>query len=416
MSRVMKVLFVFLLALVALLPLYSNGTGDVLIWQGWIQAIERDGFITGYIPVYPPMTWALLQVVAFSYHILNIDMFLAIKLSLLVFLLLTSGVFLLWTRNLLLTAFLHLSLVLSSVALGYLDIWFALPLLLAFWALKERKIFLFSLFFTISCLIKWQPLIIAPFLLVYVLRLTGVKQWKTTLKVFLRDMALPAGLLLGAAALLFGQGLLLSLQDGMGHTGLTGNALNYNWLVTWFLCLTQPERFGPLADGMVNYIGITEWAASDWPIVVVPRILFGLFYASALLVFARRAVSFENLLRFAILGYLAYFTFNIGVHENHLFLAGLLVVVLCWLSRRDLYTALIVVLMANINLFLFYGVGGGSLYQRVIGIDVSLPLALFNVVFFLAFWGMTCWPGNRDQLVGRGSGDPLLGAGLQTRA
>jgi hypothetical protein len=396
MSRVLKALFVFLLAIVALLPLYSNGTGDVLIWQGWIQALERDGFITGYIPVYPPLTWALLQVVAFSYHALNIDMFLAIKLSLVVFLLLTSGVFLLWTRNLLLTAFLHLSLVLSSVALGYLDIWFALPLLLAFWALKERKIFLFSLFFTVSCLIKWQPLIIAPFLLLYVLRLTGVKQWKVTLKVFLRDMALPAGLLLGAMLLLFGQGLLLSMEDSI-HVGLTGNALNYNWLVTWFLCLTQPERFGALADGVVNYIGITDWLASDWPIVVVPRIIFGLFYVSTLLVFARRARSFKNLLRFAILGYLAYFTFNVGVHENHLFLAGLLVVVLYWLSPRDLYTALIVVLMANINLFLFYGVSGGYPYQRVIGIDVSVPLALFNVVFFLAFWAMTCWPGKPAQ-------------------
>jgi hypothetical protein len=143
---------------------------------------------------------------------------------------------------------------------------------------------------------------------------------------------------------------------------------------------------------VVNYIGITEWLPSDWPIVLIPRILFALFYLSALVIFLRRSNSFENLLRFTIVGYLAYFTWNIGVHENHLFLAGLLVVVLYWLNSSDLPATLIVVLITNINLFLFYGINGGYPYQRVVaGLDVSVPLALFNVVFFLVFWGTTCW-------------------------
>src|SRR3954466_10286675 len=118
MRYVWRALTVILVILITLLPLHSPGTTDVSIWQSWIEAIERDGFISGYIPVYPPLTWALLQGVAFSYHILNIEMFLALKWSLVVFLLLTSLIFLLWTRNLLLTVIFHLSLVLSSVALG----------------------------------------------------------------------------------------------------------------------------------------------------------------------------------------------------------------------------------------------------------------------------------------------------------
>jgi hypothetical protein len=150
-------LVIILLVFVALLPLHSPGTGDVSYWISWIETMERDGFVAGYVPVYPPMAWVILQGVAFSYHALNIEMFLAIKWSLVFFLLLTSGVFLLWTRDLLLTAFLHLSLILSSVAQGYLDIWLAPTILLAFWALKERKIFLFSVFYTFSCLIKQPP-------------------------------------------------------------------------------------------------------------------------------------------------------------------------------------------------------------------------------------------------------------------
>lgn len=391
MSKIWRIFLIVLVVLLTLLPLHSGGTGDVAIWQGWIEAIERDGFITGYIPVYPPLTWTILLGVSYAYHALNIEMLLAIKWALVFFLFLTSGIFLLWTRNLLLTVFFHISLILSSVALGYLDIWVAPALLLSLWALKERKIFLCTLFFTIAWLVKWQPLIIAPFIMAYIVRPTGIKQWKETVKIVLRDVLLPAGLLVGLMVLLFGQGLLISLQDGMGHTGLTGNALNYNWLVTFFLSSTQPDRFGALANGIVNYIGITEWEPGDWPLVLIPRVLFGLFYVSGLVFMLRKAATFENFIRFVIVGYMAYCTFNIGVHENHFFMAGLLAVVLYWLSSRELYSALVIVLIANINLFLFYGLNGSYPYDRIIGMDISVPLALFNVIFFIAFWAISGW-------------------------
>jgi hypothetical protein len=392
MSRLLKALLIILLIMVSLLPLYSGGTGDVSVWQGWIEAIEREGFVSGYIPVYPPLTWTFLQIVAFSYHALNIEMFLALKWSLVFFLFLTSLIFLLRTRNLLLTAFLHISLILSSVALGYLDIWFAPTMLLALFALKERKIFLFSIFYTASFLVKWQPLIIAPFLLVYLVRLIGITHWKTTIKVLLADVILPTSALISAIVFVFREGLLMSLQDAMGHAILSGYALNYNWLLTYYLRLTQPDRFGAIAGGIIDYVD-----ATDWPTVGLSKILFVIFYIVTLIVFARRTKSFDNLLRFSILGYLSYFTFNTGVHENHLFLAGLLVVILYWVNSRDLYTTLIIVLMANINLFVFYGINGGPGYQRLIGgIDITVPLALFNVVFFLVFWTITCWRENPD--------------------
>lgn len=401
MSYISRILFIILLIIIGVLPLYSAGTVDVLSWQAWIAAIEKDGLIAGFNNselIYPPLTWVILQGVAIAYHILNIEMFLALKWALVVFLLLTSAIFLLWTRNLLLTAVLHLSLVLNSVSLGYLDIWMAPTLLLAFWALKERKIFLFSVFFTTSFLIKWQPLIIGPFLLAYIVGQTGITNWKATLKVLLRDVILPVGVLIGMIVFPFGQAVLGAFQSGMSHTGLTGNALNYNWLVTYYLRLTQPDRFGAIdgVGGIVDYSAVTEWSAADWPIAVVPRVLFAFFYLTALLVFLRRSKSFENLLRFTIVGYFAYFTFNIGVHENHLFLAAFLAFILCWVNSRDLYTTLTLALVANINIFLFYGMTGGYPYNRQIGMDVSVPLALFNVVFFLAFWAKACWYDNLD--------------------
>ena len=400
MSYVSRVLAVILLVIVALLPLHSPGTSDVEYWMNWIEVIERDGFIAGYVPIYPPMVWVLLQGVVLSSHALNIEMFLAVKGSLVIFLLLTSAVFLLWTRNLLLTAFLHLSLVLSSVALGYLDIWLTPTILLAFWALKERKFFLFTVFFTISSLIKQTPWLLAPFLIVYIIRETGgIKQWKATLIVLLRDVVLPAGVLVGAMALAFGERILEPVRVAASHTSLSANALNYNWLVTYYLLLTQPDRFGSIdgVGGVFGYSEVTQWSAADWPIVGIPRILFALFYLGALLVFLRRSNSFDNLVRFTIVGYLAYCIFNIGVHENHFFLAGFLAFVLCWANPRDIYTTLILALMANINLFMFYGITGGDYaYDRQIGMDITVPLALFNVIFFLVFWATTCWRENPD--------------------
>ncbi len=395
MAHVWRTLVIMLLVLVALIPLHSGGTVDVSSWLGWIEGIKRDGLILGYINgelIYPPLTWAILQGVAIASDMLNIEMFLALKWSLVFFLLLTSAIFLLWTRNLMLTALFHFSLVISSVGLGYLDIWLSPTILLAFWALKEKKLALFAIFFTISCLIKWQPAIMGPFLAVYLFMANDLSQWKTSLKVILGKVALPAGLTAAVIVLPFGPSVWAAFQNSMGHTGLTGNALNYNWVLTYYLHLTQPDRFGAITDGMIHYIDILDWAPADWMIPGISRILFAFFYLSALAVFIKRLKSFYDLLRFTIIGYLAYVTFNIGVHENHFYLAAFLMFVVCWINPADRYITMILAFIANINLFMFYGINGGFPYNRLIGMmDITLPLALFNVIFFVLLWASACF-------------------------
>ena len=111
---------------------------------------------------------------------------------------------------------------------------------------------------------------------------------------------------------------------------------------------------------------------------------------ASVVAFLIREKTFENLIKFALLGYLAYFTFNTSVHENHLFIAAVLSVILVWLNRERLSTMVILLLMSNINLLLFFGITGGGLgFSRVIAntVDAALPLSIFNVVFFLVLWG-----------------------------
>ena len=91
----------------------------------------------------------------------------------------------------------------------------------------------------------------------------------------------------------------------------------------------------------------------------------------------------------ALLGFLAYFALNTGVHENHLFFPALLAVLLIWLQPRTRWPAAAVVAISSINLLLFGGIDGGGLpFSRAVADrwDMALPMALVNVVFIATFW------------------------------
>ena len=90
-------------------------------------------------------------------------------------------------------------------------------------------------------------------------------------------------------------------------------------------------------------------------------------------------------MRFALLGYVAYFIFNVGVHENHLFLATLLAPILWLVEPRRWPLAAGVIVASNLNLLVFYG--AFMRFPRTIGgIDLALPLALSNTVVFALVW------------------------------
>jgi hypothetical protein len=370
----------------------SPGTGDMDYWTRWAKHAEVDGMTRGYAADkadYPPYSSVILLAALRVARLFGGGIFEAIKLALFVFLCLTSLTFWLWTRNFWLAVGLHLSLLLGSMALGYLDIFFAPALLLAFWALKERRLVWFTLFYSIACLIKWQPIILAPFIFVYLLNIKRVGDWRQIdFKRLAWQVLWPGLVILIFTFLTFGVlPVLGSLRLAFSHNFLSGNALNFNWVITHFLHVFYPRQFGPLINGQARFIRTREFE-----ITFVPRLLFLLLYAVALFSFFRREKTFEGLLLFALTGYLAYFIFNIGVHENHWFIAVLLATILFWVNGAHLFLLLNLILMSNVNLFLFYGVNGRGLgFSRLItsGLDSALVLSIFNVGFFLGLWGVT---------------------------
>ena len=71
---------------------------------------------------------------------------------------------------------------------------------------------------------------------------------------------------------------------------------------------------------------------------------------------------------------------------------------------------LILILMSNMNLFLFYGMDGQEpKFNRVIGgVDIALLFSFIDVIFFLFFWATTIVRSNSaKQMI---SEDKLLGS------
>ena len=370
--------------LIALSFFFSPGTGDVSIWANWIREISDHGIVGGFAQSgtdYPPLAFVLLAAVSRCATAFGVSQFFALKCSLFLFLVATAACFYWFTRNLIFTAALELALILNSVGLAYLDIYFAPFLIAGLFCLQRGNRSLGFVLFAISCFTKWQPLIIAPFLCVYVF--SGANERAVEKKVLLRTKIVPFALATGLVALpllfVFDWKILDSLQRAMTrHLFLSGYALNFGWLQTWALHLIDPEKYGALQNGEIDIFFSRD------PLVVWPdKFLFYLSYIAIFVAFVRQAKTFERLIVYSILGYMTYFIFNTGVHENHLFLVCCLAWILAFLDSGQLIRCINLSMAANANLFLFYGVFGDRVERVFAGIDITLFFAVANICLFV---------------------------------
>jgi len=375
--------------LFSLVLLHAPGTGDVSsFWIPWSSTLVANGLVEGYRlndTDYPPLSAIMFLLIAKAALGASSTIFLGLKISLVILLFVITYCFWRWTRDMVLTSLLALSLYISGVALGYVDLYYAPTLILSLWALQQRRIALFSVLFAITSLIKWQPLIIAPFLVLHALSIRSPSDdmrpsfWRRV-----AELAGPAMVVLLVTGGIFGAApLLRSLSRALQHTYLSGTALNFNWLVTSYLEFFRPELYGGLRDGMVQLIHVNP----QLPWVRLIQLAFVLFYLAVLGRLVKNRKSFPAALECALAGCLAYFTLNIGVHEHHLFIGTVLAAAAPAFVPGTLTRAFLVNAMSNLNLIMFYGITGQPLgFSPIVGIDVSVLLAAVNVVLFVVFW------------------------------
>ena len=359
----------------------TPGSPDVGIWSTWIESAQRLGPRAGYaasVHDYPPGSTTLLWVAASLGERFGLDSLSVLKALVSVFLTAATALVLAWTRRPLLAAFTHAALAVGAVGLVYLDV-LAAPLLLgAIWAASGGRTRLALGLFFAACAIKWQPVIVAPFVIAYA---CSIRARGTTVARSLAGVLAAAVLATGLLVAVFGFHVLESFYRATGHKQLSANALNVGWIATWLLHLVDPARWGPLVDGRVGII-----VPHHSVLVPIFKLTAGVTYLWVLRRYVRTGDrSVAAMLRHATVGYLAYFALNAGVHENHLLMPVVLAIALTALEPRWLWAAIVIAAGANANLVAFYGIDGlDSGIHRLAGVDVTVWMAMANVAALVA--------------------------------
>ena len=174
------------------------------------------------------------------------------------------------------------------------------------------------------------------------------------------------------------------MQKATAHKEVSGNAMNAPWIGSYIYQVAKYRELGPARERDSRWrnpikavaAGIVAWIL--WLQIRVPK-------------------TPPNVVLALLGGYLAYFTFNAGVHENHLFIPMVLALFLAALPEdersggsrtRELVLAVGVVVFAHLNPLLFYNWRGGDREPTLIGgptgLDISVPLATISIVLFVA--------------------------------
>lgn len=384
-SRVWQFFLLGLASVVAISFFDFAGTGDVGVWHNWITATTQHGVIPGYTVAhtdYPPLSVSMLRLSSYVAHSLGSDEFTGLKVSLAIFLCLSSIAMYVHTRSLLLTTAFQLAITPNSMMLAYLDVYYTPTLVLAFTMLRRSKFTAFAILYTLSFMIKWQSVVIFPFTWVYVLRAQSADGLAVGLRRFSKSVLLPTAAIVIPILGLYGFEMGHSFGRALTHPYLSAYAMNLNWAITHVLHVLQPAKYGPLKYDLSE---IVMQASPGFALLA--RFLFVSAFLGALFLAVTRKNTYENAIITSLLGFLAYFTFNLGVHENHLYVASTLVFLLYVEDRRRVAIAAFIILYSNLNLFLFYGVDGLAPRVRTIrGVETSfIGSVVFSVFIFALF-------------------------------
>jgi hypothetical protein len=345
----MGALLLMLTAILSLIMIHSPGTGDVSSALNWTEVVYQNGLVAGYSKVvsspdgdYPPVSYAILYMARAFGTAVGLSPLMSFKVTLLTYQLVSASIVLLLSRSYWVAAAFNASLLLSGIGLGYMDVCVAPPLIAAFWAFQSRRNVLGTALFLIASLTKWQPLIVAPFIGVYLLEISNLRSCREAVgrRLFWQLVILVA-VTIALLGVVFGFDPERSLWHNMNHPFLSGNALNLPWVGEFFYTL----------------LSSSSASRQDELQALIPRSI----------------------------GLVTYVIWNSGVHENHLFVAAILAYMLMLHQRTREHWAIVTVLavMFNVNMFVFYGVTGTKLQSPVVGVDLSGVLAMLYAVAWL---------------------------------
>lgn len=375
-----------------LFPLFlfnAPGTHDVLMWFGWSQSIVQHGLLEGYAQsnsFYPPLFFVAMTILMGAAYLTGISGLYIFKISLLACILITCWQVWRWTQNRIVVLMLYFSLVFSCIYMVYMDAWIAPLLAGALYALVKRHYITFSVLYSLACLLKWQPAILAPVIGVYMLGIGMENRFdrKAWCQLLLHCLG-PAAVITTAILGLFGFGVVFhKLSEALNEGIFSAQAMNLGWVITYGLHVVSPDIYGPLqhsGNDMIN--GMPKIPS------IFLKIMFASVYIVTLVFFYQRKKSEENFLCCLLTVYFAYYILNTGVHENHLFIGAVLSLILAGHHEKYLPAAIVLNLMNMINMLMFYHFYSDNFFklgQMTMGLDITLVVSAFNTLFFFYFW------------------------------
>lgn len=379
-----KCIALLIMILVSLIFFNTPGTGDMNYWTTWLDYAREYGIREGFqmqFDVAPPL--ALILQIAMQRIWSGLSNFVVLRLANTFYLFLSALVIHLLYKDARVTLISFWGFILSA-NLGYLDIELVPFIILAFYFLSKEKYILSSIFFSVVCLIKFQPLIIMPFVVIYFVDVLDAEQQKFKLNIRIKNMvkmSIPAILIGGSVLLIYGKELIKTLYRALFANGaaISPNGLNLGWVIQYWIEKYHADLFGPLNGGGIAIIWDAPSSYRSF------RYIFIVIYAvTAIIMLLHRKKDYVLLLKCSLVGYTAYYVYNCGVHENHLFV-GMILMILLYIkepSKINYYRMIMYNVVFNLNLYVFYVIGFG----RVIGgvFDPTLVLAVFNVIYLSA--------------------------------
>ncbi len=378
-----KIVLAFILLFSSLFFLQTPGSPDVVAWSEWAFGIDKYGFVKGYElseSTHPPFAGVILYTstkISSSLGLLPVK---GIKLSMYFFLISTVIIFYIVTKDYFLSIISYFLLMICSLGLMYIDIYYTPFLILSLFFLKKRNILLTTIFYCIASLIKPQVILLMPFIALQIINISSLNEIKyVDYKKVTLNFILPPILIYSAVSLIYGQPYINSLLRGYNDKMLSGLGTNIGWIITCFINMSKPQ--------------LMEWKDIGWNFIIRNPIKFNIYYSilkysfiitySIIFIkyFKSKDKSFEKFLLYAIAAFLSYFILNKGVHENHAHIAVILLLLLYGENKNYFLPMLIWGILYNINLILFIGIGGDKDYKTVFYIDHYTSILNLSLLF-----------------------------------
>lgn len=362
----------------------AEGTGDIrehFIY--WIDNVYEYGFRQGFIEnadMYPPLSTILMYLGSrFFYFFENEQVIRATDMVAL----LVCGFWVIHKYEKPEYGFWMVVSCLLSVHMGFIDALVFPFLIIAFYYLHKQRYLLFAVLFTLCCCVKMQPLIIAPILLCYFITISSKKPYMVMSFSKVSKMTICVIVTLLPFFLVYGvKPIIQCIRAGLNAPGFSACALNFIWVVQYFVELLFPEKTQPLIDGLPDIY----WGPHG-AMLYFDYIFWIVFIFLCIFTLVLKHKNSKVILKICIIEYTVYFLFKLAVHENHLILAMILTGILLCLEDTmvNRWIFIVYVFVTNMNMYLFYGITGwGGFDVLSIGrIPNSVIIASFNTIILL---------------------------------